>query len=901
MIFNMNTLLSKHGDVSNRFFRKRRFIISILGLTTIFCGIQETKAQSANQLKKAWDLADRQSQLLYKELQVLKKTDSTLASPRTLSENNDLVAVKRGDWTSGFYPGVLWYLYEKSGKHKWKELAGELTGGIEGEQYNGKTHDMGFKIFCSVGNGYRLTANTHYRDVIIQSAKTLATRFNPKVGCIRSWDHNSHRWDFPVIIDNMLNLELLFEATKLTGDSSYYHIAVSHANTTMKNHFRSDYSTYHVIDYNPATGQVQHKNTHQGFSDESTWARGEAWALYGYTMCYRETGDPKYLQQAEKIAHWLFAHPRMPKDLIPYWDFDAPYIPNEPRDVSAATVIASGLLELSTFSNQGKDYLSKAQTIMSNLIDHYMSPPNRNKGFILLHSTGSKPSNTEVDKPLSYADYYFLEALLREENLRSGRAQSSLVRKDPEGKLIYFPDDRGNIIPDFSRVGYHQGNRPLPTVASAISLHPTADGTDQQLIQRAIDEIANKPLDKNGYRGAITLKKGIYNIPGSLLIKSSGIVLRGEGAAEGETLLRATGKQQRSLLKISGDGNYVEDQAKAQMLEAIYIPVGSKYVVVDDSRDFQKGALVLLSYELNAAWIKAVKMDQIIAREGTKQWTTKEYKLKFERVISSISGDTLFLDNPVVMAIDPQFGKVSVVPFKFTGRIQEVGVENLRFESEFANETDENHAWIAIELDKIENAWVRNITARYFGYAAVSLGAFAKQTSVINSKCLDPKSQITGGRRYSFNNNGQLNLFRQLYTTEGRHDYVTGARTLGPNVFGLSTATNTHADIGPHHRWAVGTLYDQITTDGEINVQDRGNWGSGHGWAGVTQVLWNCKVKSAAVQQPWASGQNFAIGLNGENNPGRFKDRTTGFWENQNKKLLLESLYEQQLNDRLNK
>ncbi|MNN31953.1 hypothetical protein D3C81_1456600 [compost metagenome] len=181
------------------------------------------------------------------------------------------------------------------------------------------------------------------------------------------------------------------------------------------------------------------------------------------------------------------------------------------------------------------------------------------------------------------------------------------------------------------------------------------------------------------------------------------------------------------------------------------------------------------------------------------------------------------------------------------------------------------------------------------------MGAFAKQTSVINSKCLDPKSQITGGRRYSFNNNGQLNLFRQLYTTEGRHDYVTGARTLGPNVFSMSTATNTHADIGPHHRWAVGTLYDQITTDGEINVQDRGNWGSGHGWAGVTQVLWNCKVKSAAVQQPWASGQNFAIGVNGKNNHGRFKDRTAGFWENQNKKLLLESLYEQQLNDRLNK
>ncbi|WP_343558683.1 glycoside hydrolase family 88 protein [Sphingobacterium sp.] len=901
MIFNINKLRSKYVDVSNRFSRGKRFIIWILCITYILCGAEEMKAQSNSQLKKAWALAERQSQLLYKELQLLKKADSTLASPRTLSENNELVAVKRGDWTSGFYPGVLWYLYEKSGKHTWKELAGELTKSIEAEQYNGKTHDMGFKIFCSVGNGYRLTANTHYRDVIIQSAKTLATRFNPKVGCIRSWDHNSHRWDFPVIIDNMLNLELLFEATKLTGDSTYYHIAVSHANTTMKNHFRPDYSTYHVIDYNPVSGEIQHRNTHQGFSDESTWARGEAWALYGYTMCYRETGDPKYLQQAEQIAHWLFAHPRMPKDLIPYWDFDAPHIPNEPRDVSAATVIASGLLELSTFSKQGKEHWSRARTILSNLIDGYMSPPNKNKGFILLHSTGSKPSNSEVDKPLSYADYYFLEALLREENLRSGKVQSSLVRKDPEGKLIYFPDNKGNIIPDFSRVGYHQGNRPLPTIANTISLRPTQDGTDQQMIQRAIDEISEKPLDKNGYRGAIMLKKGTYNIPGSLLIRSSGIVLRGEGDRKGKTLLRATGRQQRSLLKISGEGNYVEDKAKEQIVKAIYIPVGTQYVIVDDSRVFQKDEPVLLSYELNEAWISAIKMNQIIAREGTKQWTTKEYKLKFERVISAISGDTLFLDNPVVMAIDPQFGKVSVVPYSFTGRIREVGVENLRFESEYANETDENHGWIAVELDKVENAWVRNITTCYFGYAAVSLESLAKQITVINSKCLDPKSQVTGGRRYSFNNNGQLNLFRQLYTRAGRHDYVTGARTLGPNVFSSSIADNTHADIGPHHRWAVGTLYDQMTTDGEINVQDRGNWGSGHGWAGVTQVLWNCKVKSAAIQQPWASGQNFAIGVVGEKNQGRFKDRTAGFWENKNKKLLLESLYEQQLNDRLNK
>ena len=898
MNFNASSL-KRYNHFLNCSKLKKEFVIWALCLISSMCYPPVSMAQSPGQSMKAWNLATRQSQVLYEELQLLKRNDSSLVSPRTLSEDNTLVAVKRGDWTSGFYPGVLWFLYERTGNAKWKALAMETTSAIEAEQYNGKTHDMGFKIYCSVGNGYRLTADPHYRDVIIQAAKTLATRFNPRVGCIRSWDHNSHRWDFPVIIDNMLNLELLFEATKLTGDSTFYHIAVSHANTTIKNHFRPDYSTYHVIDYNPKTGAVQHRNTHQGLSDESTWARGEAWALYGYTMCYRETGNPKYLKQAEKVASWLFAHPHMPKDLIPYWDFDAPNIPDEPRDVSAATVIASGLLELSTFSKQGKDYAKKAQTILSNLIDNYMSPPNKNKGFILLHSTGSKPSNTEVDKPLSYADYYFLEALLREENLRSERVQSSLVKKDPEGRLIYFPDEKGNIIPDFSRVGYHQGDRNLPSVPVTITIKPTLNGHDQEAIQAAIDKISAIPQDKNGSRGAILLQKGVYNIPGSLTIRSSGIVLRGEGDAEGGTLLRATGRQQRSLLKIFGEGEYMEDNARKKPVKEQYVPVGTRYVIVEGNHGFYAGEPILLSYVLNDTWIAATKMNQIVAREGTRQWTAKEYNLKFERKITAVHGDTLMLDNPVVMAIDPTFGEVAVVPFRFSGRIEEVGVENLRFESEYVGDTDENHGWIAVEMNKVENAWISNITARYFGYAAVSLGPLAKQVTVTRSKCLDAKSQITGGRRYSFNNNGQLNLFKSLYSSEGRHDYVTGARTLGPNVFSLSVAERVHADIGPHHRWAVGTLYDQIETDGEINVQDRGNWGSGHGWAGITQVLWNCKVEHATVQRPWASGQNFAIGVDGEKSAGRFTDRIDGFWENQHKKMLIESLYDQQLNDRL--
>jgi uncharacterized protein YyaL (SSP411 family) len=272
---------------------------------------------------------------------------------------------------------------------------------------------MGFKIYCSYGTGYGITKDAAYKEVIIQSAKTLSTRFNSTVGCIRSWDHHKEQWGYPVIIDNMMNLELLFAATRLTGDSSYYKIAVSHANTTMKNHFRADYSSYHVVDYDTLTGKVVKRQTHQGYADESAWARGQAWGLYGYTMCYRETKNVAYLQQAEHIAAFILHHPNLPADKIPYWDFNAPEIPNEPRDVSAASVLASGLLELAKYSKNKKEYLSVANTILQNLTQHYRSPIGENKGFILLHSTGSKPAKSEVDVPLNYGDYYYLEALLR--------------------------------------------------------------------------------------------------------------------------------------------------------------------------------------------------------------------------------------------------------------------------------------------------------------------------------------------------------------------------------------------------------------------------------------------------------------------------------------------------------
>jgi len=361
--------------------------------------------------------AEKQTQFMLTSITEAKGSSTDLVSPRTL-ENGKLKLVPAKDWTSGFFAGELWMLYDFTHKQEWKTKAEEFTALEEKEKMNGGTHDMGFKIYCSYGTGYKITKDPAYKDVIIQAAKTLSTRFNPKVGCIRSWDHHKEQWGYPVIIDNMMNLELLFAATQLSGDSSFYKIAVSHANTTMKNHFRPDYSSYHVVDYDTATGKVVKRQTHQGYADESAWARGQSWGLYGFTMCYRFTKDKRYLQHAQNIASFILHHPNLPKDKVPYWDFNAPNIPNEPRDASAGAVIASALYELAQYSANKKEYLAAANTIVDNLTNSYRSPIGENKGFILLHSTGTKPTNSEVDVPINYGDYYYLEAIMRKAKLK---------------------------------------------------------------------------------------------------------------------------------------------------------------------------------------------------------------------------------------------------------------------------------------------------------------------------------------------------------------------------------------------------------------------------------------------------------------------------------------------------
>ena len=346
--------------------------------------------------------------------QMLINLDTAKRFPRTVNEDGTLNLVSSNDWTSGFFPGGLWYLYEFTKNKVWEKNAELYTGRLSKEQYNTKTHDVGFIINDSYGNGYRLIDTKEYKEVIIQAAKSLSKRFRPVVGCIQSWGSNS-KWECPVIIDNMMNLELLFNATKLSGDSGFYKIAVTHANTTMKNHFRPDYSSYHVVNYDTLTGKVLAKNTHQGYSDESAWARGQAWGLYGFTMSYRETKDKAYLEQAEHIADFILKNRNLPKDFIPYWDFDAPNIPNEPRDASAAAIICSALYELSTYTkDEGNKYKEAADKILRSLSSpEYRAEINGNNYFILKHCVGNKPANSEIDVPLIYADYYFIEANLR--------------------------------------------------------------------------------------------------------------------------------------------------------------------------------------------------------------------------------------------------------------------------------------------------------------------------------------------------------------------------------------------------------------------------------------------------------------------------------------------------------
>lgn len=372
--------------------------------------INENVAHAANQYRGHLDTID---------------SIGHFVNPRTTLPDGSIWYVPVDDWCSGFFPGSLWYLGELTGDQDWSRRAADYTETLDSAQYLTWHHDVGFIIGSSYLNGYRLGGKEQYAPVVVNAAKSLATRFRPGAGVIQSWNvdkgwQSERGWACPVIIDNMMNLEIMFEATRLTGDSTFYDIAVSHANTTMAHHFRPDFSCYHVVDYDPATGDVRHRQTAQGYADESSWARGQAWALYGYTMCYRYTGDPNYIYQAIKVCDMIFSTPSMPDDLVPYWDYNAPNIPSEPRDASAAACTASALYELSTYL-PGRGYKELADKVVASLSSPaYRAATGENNHFLLMHSVGSIPHGHEIDVPINYADYYYLEALLRKKKLDEG-------------------------------------------------------------------------------------------------------------------------------------------------------------------------------------------------------------------------------------------------------------------------------------------------------------------------------------------------------------------------------------------------------------------------------------------------------------------------------------------------
>lgn len=383
---------------------KRPLILLFAAILAVSC--QESMKQ----------LTDRVFEVAEYQFTEMDKTLTDTNVPKS-TRFGVLVPSETKSWTSGFYPGSLWYVYMYTGNENTKALAEKNTEKLYIETQRVRSHDIGFMVNCSYGNALRITGDEKYREPYINAAKLLTTRFNPTVGLTQSWNITPSRkhWKFPVIIDNMMNLELLTQAHKMSGIDSLLTVAVTHANTTMKNHFRPDYTTWHVVDYDPETGDIRMKVTHQGYSDDSAWSRGQAWAVYGYTMMFREVGDEAYLALAENIARMLLD--KLPEDGIPYWDFDSPDIPDAQRDASAGAIMASSFIELAGYTKDkalSKELMEMAETQIRTLASpEYLAEKGRNGFFLLKHSVGSYPSDTEVNVPLTYADYYFLEALLR--------------------------------------------------------------------------------------------------------------------------------------------------------------------------------------------------------------------------------------------------------------------------------------------------------------------------------------------------------------------------------------------------------------------------------------------------------------------------------------------------------
>ncbi|PQJ72654.1 Ig-like domain-containing protein [Polaribacter butkevichii] len=481
---------------------------------------------------------------------------------------------------------------------------------------------------------------------------------------------------------------------------------------------------------------------------------------------------------------------------------------------------------------------------------------------------------------------------------------SNLLGYDDQGRLTYMPDSKGNVIPDYSNVGYHHSEKELPVVEVKKIIEPVA-GDNLVHIQNAINELGLLPLDANGHRGTLLLKAGTYSVSSTIKIKKSGIVIRGEGDA---TVIVADKRSQSTLIAFEGNGNPIINQSSKTKIIDSYVPVGTRTINVAEGHSFNVGDRIMLERKPNQDWIVLLGMhdlNQTPGNKGDTNWTPEYYTIQYKRKIIGVSGNKLTIDVPVMDLIDPIYSEGFLYKYTWGGRIEEVGIENIRLESFFASQTDENHAWDGVTFNNVENGWAKKVNSYYFTYACVNILNQALKITVDNCTMQEAKGQVIGGRMYSFNTWGQQNLFKNCFAKGGRHDYVTGARVAGPNVFLNSKSIEAVQPSGPHQRWASGILFDNIDIQGHnLELANRRNSGSGHGWTSVSCMLWNSSADRLIIAELPSDHTNWSIGSEGPHAEKGCCNATgleLGYVESKNKHLNPSSLFEKQLSDRLNK
>lgn len=444
-------------------------------------------------------------------------------------------------------------------------------------------------------------------------------------------------------------------------------------------------------------------------------------------------------------------------------------------------------------------------------------------------------------------------AALSKDVAEDGPAWTGLAK---DGRLLYARDEFGNRLPDFSKCGFKEGRAAIPDVPVKATVRP-GNGDDRAAIQEAIDRVSILPPDEHGYRGAVLLKAGVYYLSDGVQLSQSGVVLRGAGAGENGTVLRATARKKHTLISISGAESSPQAIGPVHDVTDSYVPVGSVSVTLKDTSELKVGDGVMVVRPSTSDWIKTLGMDQL-----ANPWKAGDRDLSWERVIVGIEGQTVFLNAPITTALESRFGGGTLRKYTWRERVENCGVESIRGVSDKdGTPTDENHGWIFIGVQRATDCWVRNVAAQHFGYASVAITDNSRSISVLNSECIDPVSEVTGGRRYGFYlDDSQLCLVQGCRNRNDRHQFVTGSNTCGPNAFVDGISESAKSDAGPHHRWANGILWDSIVLKGgELNARNRGNSGSGHGWAGANCVFWNCRAAGFIVENP-PTARNWCIG-----------------------------------------